>query len=190
MANKIKYGLSNCYYAKITAYDSETGKYTYAAPKRIAGAVNLSLSATGSDDPFYADNIIYSTTTTNAGYQGDAEFALIPDSFREEILGEVKDEETGMYLENTDAVTSEFALLFQFEGDANATRHVMYRCKATRPNVESSTKEDTATPNTETLSLTCMARENDHIVKGRCATAEAAAYEDFFTAVVEPTPKA
>ena len=38
MANKVKYGLSNCYYAVL---DETTG--TYGTPVAMPGAVNLSL---------------------------------------------------------------------------------------------------------------------------------------------------
>ena len=88
MANKVKYGLCNVHYAKITKYDTETQKYTYDTPKPLPGAVSLSLDAEGSSDPFYADNIVYFQTVTNAGYSGDFELAMIPNDFRVDILGE------------------------------------------------------------------------------------------------------
>lgn len=44
MANKIKYGISRCYYAKITETD---GVVTYATPVALAGAVNLTLDQSG-----------------------------------------------------------------------------------------------------------------------------------------------
>ena len=34
MANKVKYGLCNVHYAKITKYDTEAQKYTYDRFKR------------------------------------------------------------------------------------------------------------------------------------------------------------
>ena len=133
--NKIKYGLKNVHVAKLTKGDD--GVFTYATPKPIPGAVSLSLDAEGEVNPFYADNIVYFRTVSNNGYTGDLEIALIPDWFREEILQEVKDSK-GVLVETsniTDVVY--FALLFQFEGDKKAIRHVLYNCTANRPTVES-----------------------------------------------------
>ena len=69
MANKIKFGLSNVHYAKITEV-SEGGVPTYGAIKRIPGAVNLALDPEGTSEPFYADNIEYWISSGNNGYSG------------------------------------------------------------------------------------------------------------------------
>ena len=55
--NKVKFGLSNVYYAVKTT--SPEGEVSYATPVRIPGAVNLSLDQEGEITPFYADNIVY-----------------------------------------------------------------------------------------------------------------------------------
>lgn len=190
MANKVKYGLSNVYYAKATI--NSDGTATYDTPVAIAGAVSLSLSAQGSNDPFYADNIKYYVTASNTGYEGDLEVALIPDSFRKDILGEIEDD-NGIIVEQTDAVATPFALLFQFEGDDKGTRHVMYNCTATRPNVEGETKEDSSSVNTETMTISCASVYNTalekNIVKGRCLNdgTSASTYATWNSAVYQPT---
>ena len=187
MANKIKFGLSNVHYAKITEV-SEGGVPTYGAIKRIPGAVNLALDPEGTSEPFYADNIVFHNTKTNAGYAGDLEIALIPDDFRIDILGD-KVDDNGVIIEDSDAQGSEFAFFFQFEGDESGRRHIMWRCSVERPSVEGATKEDTTTPNTDTLTLTAMAREDNHQIKGYVDnTAEQkSVYENWFTQVYEPT---
>lgn len=191
MANKVKYGLSNVYYAAISSTDT-TGAVTYSTPVRIPGAVNLSLEAQGENEPFYADNIKYYISSNNSGYSGDLEVALIPDSFRKDILGEVLDS-NGVYLEDVDAQATPFALLFQFEGDEKGTRHVIYNCTATRPSVEGATKEDSTEVQTETLSLECASifntSINKNLVKARClnSSATSTTYEAWFSSVYQTT---
>lgn len=183
MANKIKYGISKCYYAVAT--DDGTGVLTYATPVALPGAVSLSLEAQGDTNNFYADNIIYYASSANNGYQGDLELALLPDSFRTAVLGETLDATKGIYLEHANVPTVEFALLFQFEGDESATRHCMYRCTASRPATNGNTKEESIEPQTESITITAMPRINDELVKSRCPST-ASAYANWFTTVQEP----
>lgn len=183
MGNKIKYGISKCYFAVAT--DDGTGVLTYATPVALPGAVSLSLEAQGDTNNFFADNIIYFSSTANNGYQGDLELALLPDSFRTAVLGEELDATSGIYTEYSDKPTVEFALLFQFEGDESATRHCMYRCTASRPATSGSTKEESIEPQTESITITAMPRINDELVKSRCPST-ASAYANWFSAVVEP----
>lgn len=188
MANKVKYGLKNVHYA-VATIDEATNTATYGTPKPWAGAVNLSLDAEGSTTKFRADNIDYWVGQSNNGYSGDFESALIPDSFREDVLGEVTDG-NGIMVEDAGAKTVPFALMFQFEGDANATRHVLYNCTATRPSVSGQTTEEETEPQTETLTLTAVAIHDStldkDIVKARCGESDSA-YATWFSAVYQPT---
>lgn len=183
---KIKYGLSNVYYAVAT--DDGNGTLTYATPVAWKGAVSMSLDAQGETSTFYADNIAYFTASADNGYQGDFESALIPDTFRTAVLGETLDAK-GFYVQKSGKPTVEFALLFQFENDDHATRHCLYRCTASRPAVNGSTKEESIEPQTETITITAMPRINDELVKSRCpyTSGTASAYQTWFTAVNEPT---
>lgn len=185
--NKVKYGLQNVYYAVATINDD--GSATYGEPVRWPGAVNLSLDAEGDTTKFYADNIVYWVGQSNAGYSGDFESALIPDSFRKDVLGEVEDG-SGVLYEATDALTIPFALMFQFEGDQKATRHVFYNCTATRPSTSGATTEESIEPQTETISLTAASvffpALDRSIVKARCSKDEAV-YDTWFDAVYAPS---
>lgn len=184
MANKVKYGLSNVYWATVT--DDNDGVLTYGTPQAWRGAVSLSLSSEAQQNPFYADNGIYFQTDANNGYSGELETALIPDAFRTDCLGEVLDTK-GFYVETNKDNLTEFALLFQFEGDESATRHALYRCVASRPDVAGATTEDTVEPQTETITLTAMPRLADGVIKSRCPASATTPYGAWFTAVQEPT---
>lgn len=179
MANKIKYGLRNVYYAVAT--EGTGGALTYATPVAIPGAVNLSLSAEGEDNPFYADDVVYFRTTANNGYSGTLEIARVPESFKEDVLLETKDS-SDVYIESANALPKEFALLFEFQGDESATRHCMFRCTVSRPDVAGATKEASIEPQTETLNITAMPRINDQKVKASCP-ASSTAYAQWFSAV-------
>ncbi len=182
--NKVKYNLKNVHAAILTKGDD--GTFTYETPVPIPGAVSLSLDAEGDSSPFYADGIVYFRTTANNGYSGDLEIALIPEWFRTDILQEEKDD-NGVLIERSDITESVyFALLFEFDGDINAIRHVLYNCTASRPSIESKTKESSIEPGTETLSLTADPRE-DGLVKSRTGDdTSTATYNNWYRSVYEP----
>ena len=184
MGNKVKYNLKNVHAAKLTKGDD--GNFTYDTPQAIPGAVSISLEAEGDSSPFYADGIVYFRSTANNGYSGDLEIALIPEWFRTEILQEVKDN-NGVLVEHSDVTESVyFALLFEFDGDIKTIRHVLYNCTASRPSIESETKEETIEPGTETLSLTADPRE-DGLVKSRTGDDTSdSVYRNWYQAVYVP----
>ena len=162
--NRIKYNLKNVHAAILTKGDD--GTFSYGTPTAIPGAVSMSLDAEGDSSPFYADGIVYYRSTANNGYNGTLEIALVPEWFRTDILQEEKDG-NGVLIERSDVTDSVyFALLFEFDGDAHAIRHVLYNCTASRPSIASQTKETTIEPGTETLNLAADPRE-DGLVKSR-----------------------
>lgn len=186
--NKIKYGIKNVYYAKVTETVDETGakKYTYDAPKPLPGAKSVSLDAEGETTKFYADNVAYYLSTTNNGYSGDLEVAYITQDFREDILNEKVDSK-GVLVENSEAGTNAFALLFQFEGDVKAVKRVLYNCTATRPGIASETTEETKEPGTESVSLEITPRE-DGLVKSQTGPdTDDETYSNWNKKVYEPT---
>ena len=184
MGNKVKDNLKNVHAAKLTK--NEDGTYTYATPQAIPGAVSISLDAEGDSSPFYADGIVYFRSTANNGYSGDLEIALIPEWFRTDILKETLDK-NGVLVESSNVTEMEkFALLFEFDGDVRCIRHVLYNCSASRPSIESETKEDTIEPGTEKLSLTADPRE-DGLVKSRTGDSTSdATYADWYKKVYIP----
>lgn len=184
--NKVKFGIKNVYYAVATI--AANGSATYDTPAPLAGAVSLSLDPQGDKTPFYADNIVYYTSSANSGYEGDLELARVPDSFRTDVLGEAEDAK-GVLYEDADAPTVNFALLFEFDGDKNRTRHVMYNCTATRPAVGSTTKTDTTEPQTETMTIRAttiyVAAIDKNVVKAKVASGDTQ-YANWNSAVYQP----
>lgn len=158
MANKIKYGIKNVHYA-VATIDDATGAATYGTPAALPGAVSISLEPQGEMTPFYADNIQYWIAPGNNGYEGDLELARLTDAFKKDILGYIEDT-NGALVEDQNAEAVHFALMFQFEGDENATRHVMYNCTASRPATSGSTREETTEPQTETTTISAKAIYN------------------------------
>ena len=183
-ANKVRYGLKNVHYAVLTV--GENGTPTFSAPVPISGAVNLSMSPEGDTTPFYADGTKYYISVANNGYSGDLEIALLPDSFRKDVLGETEDATDKVMVENANVEPVPFALLFQFDGDKKGIRHVFFNCTATRPNVEGATTTDSKEPATETLSLEAAPLENG-MVKAKTATeTPEEVYENWYKAVWMP----
>jgi phi13 family phage major tail protein len=187
MANKIKYGLKNVHYA-LLSIDTSTQVPTFDTPVKIPGGVSLELDPEGETNDFFADNIAYASFGANAGYSGSLEVALIPDSFREDVLGEAVVDD--VHIEKAQASTQPFALLFQFEGDDSATRYVLYNCTATRTSISGKTTEESIEVQTETINIKVGAIHNakmdEDIAKSRCDK-KAAAYDDWFKGVWMPT---
>ena len=184
MSNKVKFGLKNVHYAVVTETD---GVITYDTPKPIRGAVNLTLDAAGEPVEFYADDGIYFEEKTNDGYTGSLEMALIPDDFRKDVLGEIEDT-NGALIENKDAKAKHFALLFEFDGDAKKTRHVLYYVLASRPSISGSTKTNTKEPQTETMNITARPAPDTGDVKAKVPQGSDA-YDTFFGEVYLKSPE-
>jgi len=178
MMNKVKYGLKNTHYAVVT----EVGMaVSYGTPKPWPGAVNLTLSAAGENVTFYADDHAYFEENTNNGYEGSIETALVPDEFRVDVLGDTIDS-NGALVENADAKPKKFALMYEFDGDAKKTRHVLYGVLPTRPNLDGATRTNTKEPKTETMNISARPAIDTSDVKARVKQGETG-YDTFFSAV-------
>lgn len=181
-ANKIMFGLEKVH----VAFRSKEG---YEKPVHIPGAVNLALSAEGDESTFYADNIAYFSMTSNNGYTGDLEMALVPDEVLAEMLGWEIDS-NGMLVEIADGAQKEFALLFEVKGNVKNKRYVYYNSKASRPTAEHGTKTESVEPNTQTLSLVITPTEigGKMITKGGLELSDTnkVEYDGFFDEVLEP----
>ena len=182
--NKVKYNIKNAHYAKQN--ETEDGTITFEAPVPIKGAVSVSFDANGDITPFYADGIQYYVSAANNGYEGDAEFALIPDRFREDILKEQKDEKGVLHETSEAGDTQKFAFLFEFDGDQKAIRRVLYNCTATRPSIESDTKEENIEPGTETITISNSPLPNGRVKAQTTVDTDKTTYDGWYKTVYYP----
>ena len=181
--NKVKFGLRNCYYAKATM--GANGDITFGTPVAMPGAVSLSLDPEGESENFYADDSVYFVVSTNNGYSGDFELALIPESFLKDIMHETEDT-NGVIVENKDAQPEHFALLFDFTGDQKKIRHCMYYCTAQRAGIAGDTKEDKTEVKTEKLSIKSTPLPNGVVKAKTGSNTTDTVYNSWFSRVYLP----
>ena len=182
-ANKVKYNLKNVHYAVVT-FDS-TGLATFGKPLAVPGAVSLSCKANGEPKSFYADGVEFYTVNNNQGYDGDLEIALIPESFRTDVLKEEADSNK-VLVENANSQAGHFALLFEFDGDIKQIRHVLYNCSAARPSIDAKTNEETKTVQPDKLSIKARPLADGRVkAKTGDSTAETV-FNSWYESVYEP----
>lgn len=185
--NRVVFGLEQVHIAFFDE-DSPT-QPAWETPIPIPGAVSFSPEPQGEESTFYADNQPYFTYTSNNGYTAELEMALIPDDVLAQMLGWEVDS-NGMLVETTDGTPKEFALLGQILGDKKNRRFVYYRCKASRPTSEHSTRAESVEPTTQTLNLTILPIEigGKKVVRGviELNDTNQAVYNSFFNAVLIP----
>ena len=182
--NKVKFNICNVHYALLTV--SDDGEVAFSTPVAIPGAVSLSLDPNGEPSIFYADGYAYYTISNNQGYEGDLEVAMVPESFRTDVLKETLDDNS-VLVEDATVETAKFALLFEFDGDVKKIRHVLYNCSAARPNIESSTNEEEIEVQTETLALTAAPLANGYVKARTGDSTTDEVYNGWYGAVYMPT---
>jgi len=183
MSNRVRFGLKNVHYSVATA--DTTGALTYGTPVPFPGAVSLTLDTRGDTSEFYADDRTYYATSTNNGYEGTYEVAEIPESFRIEVLGETLSDD-GVITENSNARVSAIALMFEFNGDMKATRHVLYNVTMNRPSISGETVTDTTEPQTSELTFVASATTEGVVKRSTTATTDEAVYNGWYGAVYAP----
>ena len=182
--NKVKFNICNVHYALITVDDD--GDVTFGTPVAMPGAVSLSLEPNGGPSNFYADGYAYYTISNNMGYEGDLELAMVPESFRTDVLKESLDDNS-VLVESANVETANFALLFEFDGDVKKIRHVLYNCSAARPNIESATNEEEIEVQTETLAITAAPLANGYVKARTGDSTTDTVYTGWYSSVYMPT---
>lgn len=180
--NKVHYDLQNVYVAPLTLDDSDA--VTFGTPERLYGAVGMDLSARGDTTTLRADGINYYVNTSNQGYQGDLTLAMVPDWFRERYLGQTVSTKDKVLVENakTDQPKA-FALLYEFQGDVHARRHVLYNCLAARPNVAGENKDNQREPDTEAMTITASPLPDGNVKASTTADTPETVYNNWTKAV-------
>lgn len=180
--NTVTFGIKTVHYSKITF--NPDGSINYGPVKALPGATEISLDAKGDMTEFYADDMLYYSASNNQGYDGKLSLANITEEFGIDILEETKDVDDAVITENATAQGSKFALMFEFDGDAKAIRHVMYYCSASRPSLKSTTKSDKGDPNKAELDFKATARPGDYKVKTKTTTTTPAnVYNNWYNSV-------
>ena len=185
--NKVKFNIRNVHYALQNIADD--GTVSFETPVPMPGAVSLSLDANGEPSTFYADGCAYYIISNNMGYEGDLELAMLPESFRTDVLKEELDTNK-VLVENANVEVQNFALLFEFDGDIKKIRHVLYNCAASRPSIESETNEDEIEVKTETLSITATPLASGYVKAKTGDDTTDTVYADWYKSVYMPTADA
>lgn len=141
--------------------------------------------STGEPESFYADGIEYYVINNNQGYDGDLELAMIPESFRTDILKEEQDANK-VLVENANSETGSFALLFEFDGDIRKIRHVLYNCSASRPTIESKTNEEDKEVQTETLTIKARPMADGYVKAKTGDSTTETVYNNWYKSVYLP----
>ncbi|MDP3059047.1 MAG: phage tail protein [bacterium] len=183
MSNKVRYGLKNVHYAVATETE---GGITYAAPVPLPGGVSITLEPKGEKAEFYADDGLYYSAESNQGYEGSLEMALMSDAFRIAVLGDKLDK-NGALFEDFNARPKQMALLFEFNGDVNATRHVLYYVHVSRPALAGQTTAAALEVGTETLNMAASPAPGTGFVKAKLEFGKTG-YSTFFASVYAFVP--
>ena len=195
-ANKVKFGLKNVHYALVTETVATDGSgaitSTYGSLKALAGAVSLSMSSSASKSVFRADNSDYYVSYGEGGYEGDLEVARVNEDFLKDVLGYREDDDKILVEAGAAFKTvNYFALVFEFDGDQQATKHCLYKCSASRPDIASQTTGENGStdPQTETITITAVPRaDNDKYIHLQTQdSTTTAVIEAWYSAVPVPT---
>lgn len=187
----VRFGLKNVKYAE---YDTTNG--TYGEWKSIPGAVSLTASFEGSNNDFYADDVVYAVISATSRESGTIEFAAMTKDIYEDIFGYAADEASGLEYMKTDPVTKTFALGYEVSGNEKKQRGVRYNVTFTNPNQDANTMTDSTNPDTVSCDFTAIGRDftvdgetvnvlKAHVDEGGTGAAKTA-YDNFFTKVQVP----
>lgn len=186
--NKVQFNLKNVHYAILTESVSQgVVSYSYGTPVAVPGAVSLSLDQQGEQSKFYADGIVYYMSSANNGYEGDLEMARFPDAMLQAVWKFISNTTDKTIIEKADANYADFALLFQIDGDQYNDYYCLYKCSGTKPSLGSVTNEETKEPQTQTSTITAVARGDGMVMARTTADTTSTVKSGWFSSVYTPT---
>lgn len=186
--NKVRLNIQRVHYAVLTETIVDgVPTYSWGTPVAMPGAVTLDLPPVGEREDFYADGIVYYTSVSNQGYEGDLELARVPDSFFVDIFGDTVGGTSKVQTENANTEPKRFALLFQEDGNENSRCAVLYNCTAERPSTGAATSTQTRTPQTQTMSIRAVPLADGRVKAVTTYETPAATVAGWFASVFEET---
>lgn len=181
--NIVNWGLVASGWAPITV--DANGNDVYGPVRKFRGLRSVTFTANGEMVRVYADGATVYIGKANNGYSGSMEFTNPDEEFQRYALGEQVDE-NGLQYEPLEPPVNRFAFLWEWQGDQKKTRHCMFNCTASRPDLSVTTRGDggTKTAQYQTLNVETAARANDDVVKVRTRSdTDQQVYEDWFNSV-------
>lgn len=143
--NKVKFGISNCVYALVTAVDDD-GKPTYDVWKKLPYAVSLTADVNSNTSSDYADNKLVFSYNSITGSTITLEVTHLTDDFKKDVLGWKATSDGGL-IQPTDNIKPKIALGFQIDGDAKKSKRWFFLCSVSDP------AGDSASTNTESVTF-------------------------------------
>lgn len=162
MEDKVIFGLENVYCGEYT--EDSSGNVTMGTPDHLEGAVRMSQDPETEDVKFYADNRVYYQTTDDNGVSGELEFAYFPDWFKAKYLN-YDIVPGGGIGQNRNKQNKKMYFVWEFKGDKQKRRGIMYNVSPGMINREYSTTENTKEPVTATLPYSCVGSDATGITK-------------------------
>ena len=184
---KVLFNIKKLQMSPITSI-SAAGVPTYGTPLAVPGTVSLTLDSQESSDPFYADGEAYYTPSGAETSTGTLENAMFTREVLKAIFAYVEDDNGNMLA--TDGQVEEFGMQFACDSDDGDVYFTFYRVSATKPGINLTTNNPTATINPQSISITASAitlADGVTSISRSFADKTASNYANYFNAITLPT---
>lgn len=154
-ANKFRFDVKNVHYfpGEYTA----SGAITFSNEeswKAVHGTKSFTADPQGEQTVHRADGINYITTNDNTGYKIAMQQIMADEGFKQDVLGYIKDTNTGILYEDANAEPKPFALGGEFTGNHEGIRWIYYNCVAARNKITGENKDKQKDPDTDEFNIT------------------------------------
>lgn len=177
MANKVEFGISQLHIGTYTT--DANGDVILGAPYHLPGARVFSAETQSEKNDYYADNIIYWSGYSGGTVEGDLTVALFTSEFKKQFLG-YKETMDGGLGEIKNPYKPNIYLAFQVEGDAEATRAILYNGSLGSITREYATIEESKEPVEESIPTTFVGDAKTGLTKVAYKPGDAG-YDTLFT---------